>query len=70
MLRAMAARFPTVDSAWRNSLLYSAGLSLPKGTVHVVSDVHGEYKKLRHIINNGSGTLRPLVQALFADRLS
>ncbi|MFN2514530.1 MAG: fructose-bisphosphatase class III, partial [Pyrinomonadaceae bacterium] len=47
-----------------------AGLSLPKGTVHVVSDVHGEYKKLRHIINNGSGTLRPLVQSLFADRLT
>jgi fructose-1,6-bisphosphatase-3 len=47
-----------------------AGLSLPKGTVHVVSDVHGEYKKLRHIINNGSGTLRPVVEALFARRLS
>jgi fructose-1,6-bisphosphatase-3 len=47
-----------------------AGLSLPKGTVHVVSDVHGEYKKLRHIINNASGTLRPLVESLFADRLT
>ena len=48
----------------------SASLSLPKGTVHVVSDVHGEYKKLRHIINNASGTLRPLVQALFVERLT
>ncbi len=70
MLRALAVRFPTADSALAELSALKACLSLPKGTVHVVSDVHGEYKKLRHIINNASGTLRPLVQALFADRLS
>jgi fructose-1,6-bisphosphatase-3 len=70
MLRAMAARFPTADAALAEVSALRAGLSLPKGTVHVVSDVHGEYKKLRHIINNGSGTLRPLVQELFSNRLS
>ncbi|MBA2525985.1 MAG: fructose-bisphosphatase class III [Pyrinomonadaceae bacterium] len=70
MLRALAARFPTADAALAEASALRAGLYLPKGTVHVVSDVHGEYKKLRHIINNGSGTLRPLVQSLFADRLS
>ena len=41
-------------------------LTLPKPTVHVVSDVHGEYVKLRHVINNASGSLRPLVEQLFA----
>src|SRR5438132_13081868 len=70
MLRALAARFPTADAALAELSALRAGLSLPKGTVHVVSDVHGEYKKLRHIINNASGTLRPLVQSLFADRLT
>lgn len=70
MLRAMAARFPTADAALAEVSALRAGLSLPKGTVHVVSDVHGEYKKLRHIINNGSGSLRPLVQELFTNRLS
>jgi fructose-1,6-bisphosphatase-3 len=70
MLRALAVRFPTVDSALAELSAARAGLSLPKGTVHVVSDVHGEYKKLRHIINNASGTLRPLVQALFGTRLT
>jgi len=29
--------------------------------VHVLSDVHGEYGKLRHVLNNVSGRLRPLV---------
>ncbi len=70
MLRALALRFPTVDTALAELSALRAGLSLPKGTVHVVSDVHGEYKKLRHIINNGSGTLRPLVEALFVNRLT
>jgi fructose-1,6-bisphosphatase-3 len=32
--------------------------------------VHGEYAKLRHVINNASGTLRPLVEQLFAERLT
>jgi fructose-1,6-bisphosphatase-3 len=70
MLRALAVRFPTVDAALAELSALRAGLSLPKGTVHVVSDVHGEYKKLRHIINNASGTLRPLVESLFANRLT
>ena len=70
LLRALAVRFPTVDTALAELSALRAGLSLPKGTVHVVSDVHGEYKKLRHIINNASGTLRPLVESLFANRLT
>src|SRR5260370_15046566 len=70
MLRALAVRFPTVDTALAELSALRAGLSLPKGTVHVVSDVHGEYKKLRHIINNASGTLRPLVESQFANRLT
>jgi len=70
LLRALAVRFPTADSALAELSALRAGLSLPKGTVHVVSDVHGEYKKLRHIINNASGTLRPLVQSRFAERLT
>ncbi len=47
----------------------SAVLTLPKGTVHVISDIHGEDQKLRHVINNSSGTLRPLVEKLFANRM-
>ncbi len=70
LLRALAVRFPTVDTALAELSALRAGLCLPKGAVHVVSDVHGEYKKLRHIINNASGTLRPLVESLFANRLT
>ncbi len=43
-------------------------MSLPKGAIHVISDIHGEDKKLRHVINNASGTLRPLVEQMFQHR--
>jgi hypothetical protein len=69
-LEALSASFPTAAGALSEAAALRATLSLPKGTVHVVSDVHGEYKKLRHIINNASGSLRPLVESLFASRLS
>ncbi|MDR3638349.1 MAG: fructose-bisphosphatase class III [Isosphaeraceae bacterium] len=69
-LRALSDRFPDVDSAIAEIARLTAVLTLPKGTVHVISDVHGEDKKLRHVINNASGTLRPLVTNLFAPRLT
>lgn len=69
-LRALAARFPNIDAAAAEIARLSAVLTLPKGTVHVISDIHGEDKKLRHVINNSSGTLRPLVERLFAGRMN
>jgi fructose-1,6-bisphosphatase-3 len=68
-LRALARQFPNVDSAMAEIARLSAVLTLPKGTVHVISDIHGEDKKLRHVINNASGTLRPLVERLFKAKM-
>ncbi len=69
LLRALARRYPTQDAVLAEIGHLQSVLTLPKGTVHVVSDVHGEDKKLKHIINNASGTLRPLVERLFAGRI-
>ena len=69
-LRELAKLYPNMDSALSHIAVLSASLTLPKGRVHIVSDVHGEYKKLRHIVNNASGALRPLIQEIFAERLS
>ncbi len=69
LLRALAREFPNIDSALSEIARLSAVLTLPKGTVHVISDIHGEYKKLRHVINNASGTLRPLVERMFQQRM-
>jgi fructose-1,6-bisphosphatase-3 len=69
LLKALSDDYPSSDAALAEAAALRAMLSLPKGTVHVISDVHGEDKKLRHIINNASGSLRPLVHRLFANRL-
>src|SRR5476649_351984 len=69
LLRALSLQFPSVDAAMAEIARLAAVLTLPKGTIHVISDIHGEDAKLRHVINNASGTLRPLVEELFSQRL-
>jgi len=59
--------FPNIDSALAEVARLEALLTLPKGTIHIISDIHGEYTKLRHVINNASGKLRPLVEGLFGN---
>ncbi|HEX3478242.1 MAG TPA: fructose-bisphosphatase class III [Kofleriaceae bacterium] len=68
-LEILARRFPDARAVLAELANLQAVLILPKPTVHVVSDVHGEYVKLRQVINNASGSLRPLFERLFAGRL-
>src|SRR5215469_11545162 len=70
VLEPLAREFPNIDSAIAEIARLSAELTLPQGAIHVISDIHGDDKKLRHVINNASGTLRPLAEQLFKDRMS
>lgn len=70
VLQAWAEKFPTIGRAQAEIAALKASLLLPRPVVHVLSDVHGEYGKLRHVLNNVSGRLRPLVQRIFAGRLT
>src|SRR6266498_3716664 len=69
VLRPLARQFPTLDAALAEVARLSAERTLPKGTVHVISDIHGDDTKLRHVINNASGQLRPMVEQVFAGRM-
>ncbi len=69
-LQILAKRYPNVPAVLAELANLEAVLTLPKPAVHVVSDVHGEYVKLRQVVNNASGSLRPLFERLFADRLT
>ena len=66
-LRALAHRFRSTPEALAELANLEAILTLPTPTVHVVSDVHGEHVKLRQVIANASGSLRPLVVRLLGD---
>lgn len=69
ILRPLAERFPNIDSAMAEIARLSAIRTLPKCAIHVISDIHGEDQKLRHVINNASGSLRPLVEKMFGERM-
>ena len=69
-LRPLSREIPNIDAAVAQIARYSAELTLPQGTIHVLSDIHGEDQKLRHVINNASGTLRPLVERLFEEHMT
>lgn len=69
-LRILSETVPNTRAALAEASVLQARLALPKGVTHVISDVHGEDRKLRHVVNNASGSLRPLVSEIFAERLS
>ena len=66
----LSKSFPTIELAAFEVAALRAQLELPKGVIHVISDVHGEDRKLRHVINNASGRLRSLVNELFGSELT
>lgn len=65
----LAKEFPNREAASFEIAALKAQLEMPKGVVHVISDIHGEARKLRHVINNASGMLRPVVAELFEGEL-
>lgn len=69
-LRFLSKLYPTTDAALAQVANLKAVLTLQKGTIHILSDVHGEFKKLKHIINNASGSVRALLEETSGDRLS
>ncbi|GAA4459825.1 fructose-bisphosphatase class III [Novipirellula rosea] len=69
VLELLAVKYPNVDAAIAEVARLAAVQTLPKSAVHVISDIHGEDKKLQHVINNASGTLRPLVEEMFSGRI-
>lgn len=69
-LRPLQRQFPSLDAATAEIARLEAETTLPKGVVHILSDIHGDDVKLRHVINNASGRMRPLVERMFANRLN
>ena len=69
-LNLLARQFPTSSAVMAEISLLEAKLTLPKRRTHVISDIHGDDRKLRHVINNASGGLSTLVDQVFGDELT
>ena len=70
LLRILSEKYPTKESIYEKLIYLQSRLSLPKGTEHFMSDLHGEYDLFSHIINNCSGVIHEKVDFCFGVRLT
>lgn len=64
-LRLLSDKFPNTDAAVTEIINLQAILSLPKGTEHFVSDLHGASTAFIHMIKNASGVIRRKVDDIY-----
>ena len=69
-LQLLSEKFPTRQAVVTELINLKAILSLPKGTEHFVSDLHGESGAFVHILRNASGVVRRKVDDIYGSSLS
>ncbi len=66
-LKTLSRSYPTTQAVQTEIINLRAILNLPKGTEHYISDIHGEYQGLRHILRNASGSVRRKIDQALGD---
>ena len=69
-LRLLSEKFPNAQAVVTELINLRAILSLPKGTEHFVSDLHGESSAFIHMIKNASGVVRKKVDEVYGDAIA
>ncbi|MCI1209000.1 MAG: fructose-1,6-bisphosphatase [Treponema sp.] len=64
-LKILARQYPSERAVITELVNLQAILSLPKGTEHFLSDIHGEYEQFNHVLKNGSGSIRQKIEEVF-----
>ena len=68
-LRLLSEKFPNSQAVISELINLRAILSLPKGTEHFVSDLHGASLAFIHMIKNASGVVRKKVDEVYGSRM-
>jgi len=69
-LRSLSKQFPTIAAASTEIINLQSILSLPKGTEHFLTDIHGEYEQFNHVMKNGSGAVRRKIDEEFGNTIT
>ena len=69
-LKSLSRHYPTVAAAATEIINLQAILSLPKGTEHFITDIHGEKEQFEHVLRNGSGAIRRKIEEEFGNAIS
>ena len=68
-LEVLSEMYPSIAAASTEIINLQAILNLPKGTEHVLSDIHGEAEQFFHVLKNGSGAVRAKIDDEFGNSL-
>ncbi|WP_191016589.1 fructose-1,6-bisphosphatase [Treponema zioleckii] len=69
-LNILARQYPTEQSVITEIVNLQAILSLPKGTEHFLTDIHGENQQFSHVLRNGSGSIRTKIDEVFGNTIT
>jgi len=66
-LNILSRQYPTERDVITEIVNLQAILSLPKGTEHFLTDIHGENEQFSHVLRNGSGSIRTKIDEVFGN---
>ncbi|MBF0715232.1 fructose-1,6-bisphosphatase [Gemelliphila palaticanis] len=69
-LELLSKSYKNINEVSREIINLESILSLPKGTEHFISDIHGEFEAFDHILRNGSGVIKEKLKEIFDKRLT
>ena len=69
-LKLLSKSYRNIQEASTEIINLEAILNLPKGTEHFVSDIHGEFEPLEHILRNASGVIKQKIDQTFSGFVS
>lgn len=67
--KLLAEKWPTKKDVMSEIINLQAILSLPKGTEHFISDIHGEHEHFTHVMRTASGVIRAKIRDVYGDEL-
>ena len=68
-LKCLAKQYPTIAETATEIINLQSILSLPKGTEHFITDIHGEYEQFQHITKNASGAIKQKIEEEFGNTI-
>ena len=69
-LRLLSEQFPNISAVTTEIINLEAIMELPKATEHFISDLHGEFEAVSHVLRNGSGNVKEKINEVFSERLN
>lgn len=69
-LELLSDQYKNTSSAITEMINLQAIISLPKGTEHFLSDIHGEFDAFNHILKNASGVIKMYIEEIYGQSLS